>query len=79
MSDQIQALQEKLAGDTMMQMPFVIARLENALKIQTTATLTAAIIQALIPCLTQMGMAKVRTPRPSHRGRLGLTFPLVVG
>jgi hypothetical protein len=46
MSDQVHALQEKFAGDALMQMPLVIARLENALKIQTTATLTAAIIQA---------------------------------
>jgi len=46
MSDQIQALQEKFAGDTMLQLPLVIARLENALKIQTTATLAAAVVQA---------------------------------
>jgi hypothetical protein len=46
MSDQIQALQEKFAGDAMTQMPLVIARLENALKIQTTATIAAAVIQA---------------------------------
>jgi hypothetical protein len=46
MSEPIQALQEKLATDAVAQLPLMVARLEYALKIQTTAVLAAAIVQA---------------------------------
>jgi hypothetical protein len=46
MSEPSQALQEKFASTAMIQLPVIIARLEYALRIQTTATLAAAVVQA---------------------------------
>jgi hypothetical protein len=46
MSEQSQALQEKFASTAVTQLPVIIARLEHALRIQTTATLAAAVVQA---------------------------------
>jgi hypothetical protein len=46
MPDHMHALQEKFAADAVAHLPLVIARLEYALKVQTTATLAAAVVQA---------------------------------
>lgn len=46
MSYPIQSLQEKFAADVVAQLPLLVARLEHALRTQTTAILAAAIVQA---------------------------------
>jgi hypothetical protein len=46
MSAQFDALKEKIATESVAQLPLMVARLENALKIQATATIAAALITA---------------------------------
>ena len=43
------------------------------------SSIPAAVIQALIPCLTQTGMATVRTRLPSLRGRPAPSGPRATG